>query len=160
MGNKIKGNNKFMRRNRSNVVREKEIMSKTNTLVREIMHEGVVTMRGDDTLGDIAATLSDAEVSALVITNDEGVAIGVISQIDLVSLYFDKKCLTRKARDVMTEGVIDIQPNASVEEGAVRMAKRNIHRLFVLDEKRRPIGVLSVTDVVRDMRDTYQEERL
>ncbi len=122
----------------------------SETLVREIMNEGVITCLASESLGEVAAILSDAEVSAAVVVDEAGIAQGVISQIDLVRRYGEE--LTAQCADeAMTALLLTISGEATVREGAAKMVKENVHRLFVLDEAGRPRGVLSMTDVVREI---------
>jgi CBS domain-containing protein len=56
----------------------------------------------------------------------------------------------------MTPNVITISPEATVKEAVDLMLKHNIRRLLVTEktpEGERPIGVISTTDVIRDMRE-------
>ena len=54
----------------------------------------------------------------------------------------------------MTAGVISIPEDATVAEAAKRMLESKIHRLLVIDETGRPLGILSTTDIIREMRGT------
>jgi predicted transcriptional regulator len=51
-------------------------------------------------------------------------------------------------RDVMTTEVVGVGPDIPVPEMARVMLGRGVHRLLVLDQAGRPIGVVSVNDVL------------
>jgi len=126
------------------------------TLVRQIMVEGVITCRADTTLQEVAALLDDAEISALVVVDDRGVAVGVISQMDVIK-YYGQDIRSKRARDVlaereMKEMVVSVAPGDHVEKAVRLMLDKDIHRVFILDEAGRPAGVVSAGDVIRDMR--------
>jgi CBS domain-containing protein len=56
----------------------------------------------------------------------------------------------------MTPKVVTIAQEATVHEAVDLMLKHNIRRLLVTEETtegERPVGVISTTDVIRDMRE-------
>ena len=56
----------------------------------------------------------------------------------------------------MARKVIDIAPTASIKEAIALMLENNIRRLLVTEETaegKRAVGVISTTDVIRDMRE-------
>ena len=55
----------------------------------------------------------------------------------------------------MTEEVVDVHPEESVADAVALLVSKDIHRLLVTEETgggKMPIGVLSTTDIIRDMR--------
>ena len=54
----------------------------------------------------------------------------------------------------MTSKVISISENATVGEAARKLLESHIHRLLVVSEGGTPLGILSTTDIVREMRGT------
>ncbi len=52
-------------------------------------------------------------------------------------------------RDVMTTAVVTVDPATPVHELARLMLERQVHRLVVLDGQRRPIGVVTVSDLMQ-----------
>jgi CBS domain-containing protein len=134
---------------------------KTNELqihekrVEDVMHYGVITCRTDTLLKEVVRIITDTDVHALVVIHDNGNVAGIVSHMDLLRLY-GQNLLEYKAEDVMTPNVITISPEATVKEAVDLMLKHNIRRLLVTEktpEGERPIGVISTTDVIRDMRE-------
>lgn len=127
-------------------------------LVGEIMHHGVLTCRRETPIQDVARQMSEQDVSALVVVDDEGNMVGLVSRTDLVNarLYeqYWKHWRGLTAGHIMVTDVVTVRPEDTVEEASRRMMERRIHRVVVVDDTEgglKPIGVLSVTDVVRDM---------
>jgi CBS domain-containing protein len=52
----------------------------------------------------------------------------------------------------MTPEVISVSEKATVKEAATKLLQSNIHRLLVVDDRDRPLGILSTTDIIREMR--------
>jgi len=94
------------------------------------------------------------------VVNDEGHLIGLISRTDLVNarLYeqYWKHWRGLTAGHIMVTDVVSVHIGDSMQEASRLMMERRIHRVVVVEadgEGVRPIGVVSVTDVVRDIAD-------
>jgi len=124
--------------------------------VRDWMHEGVVTCRSDTPVVEIAATMEEKDISALVVVSESGDAIGVISRTDLVNARFVEPYLKHwrgmAAEHLMSKPAISVSPNTEIAEAARILHEKNIHRLVVVERSGdhiRPLGILSVTDLAR-----------
>ncbi|MDA8171297.1 MAG: CBS domain-containing protein [Nitrospiraceae bacterium] len=122
--------------------------------VRDIMTKGVITGRTDDTLPEIAKTMADKGISSLIIVSQEGNAVGIISSLDVVRAFgsrSEEQIKNTKASEVMTHPVYDVNAEMTLEKVANIMVIKNIHRVVVLssDKSRKPVGVLSATDIVK-----------
>ncbi|AIT63452.1 CBS domain protein [Coxiella burnetii str. Namibia] len=56
-------------------------------------------------------------------------------------------------RDVMSEGVEYCYENDDLDEATKRMERKQIHRLIVLNDKKRMTGILSLGDIARRSQD-------
>ena len=95
------------------------------------------------------------EVHAIVVMGDDGTVQGIISHMDIIRLY-GQNLMEHTASEVMTPGVIFTAPNTTVAEAAQQMLERDVHRLLVceiaVDGKHKPVGIISTTDIVKQMR--------
>jgi CBS domain-containing protein len=122
------------------------------------MHVGVITCGGDTPIADVAASMATYEVSALVVVDDAGYAVGVISRTDLVNATFVQPYLRHwrgmTARHLMSSPVVSVRAETSVEDASRLIRERKIHRVVVTEpegDRERPVGVLSVTDLARHL---------
>ncbi|HMQ31126.1 MAG TPA: CBS domain-containing protein [Chloroflexaceae bacterium] len=127
-------------------------------LVGEVMHHGVLTCRRDTPIQDVARTMSENDVSALVVINDEGHMIGLVSRTDLVNarLYeqYWRHWRGLTASHIMVTDVVAVGKGDSTQLASKLMMERRIHRVVVVEEAgegKKPVGILSVTDLVRDI---------
>jgi len=123
-------------------------------LVRDLMHRGVITCKPETSLLEVVRVIADTDVHAIVVVDAKGVAKGIISHMDILPLY-GEDLSNYQAKDIMTASVIEVSPETPVTEAARIMLDHKIHRLVVTKpsrEGRKPIGVLSTTDIIRDMR--------
>jgi crotonyl-CoA carboxylase/reductase len=123
------------------------------TLVREAMHEGVITCPVEAKLAEVARLLLENRIHAVVVTRDD-TPVGVVSQTDLVLARQGRsrqQAAVLTAGDVMTPNPLTCEPDMLLADAVTLMARRGIHRLFVTepDEPRVPIGVLSFSDILK-----------
>ena len=127
----------------------------TSVRVRDIMHRGVITCKPEALLKEVVRILSDTGVHALIVASSGTEIEGVISHMDVIKLY-GQNLLDYKAKDIMTSLVIDVSPGASVAEAIRILLENRVHRLLVTEEGphgKIAVGVLSTTDIIREMRD-------
>lgn len=143
-------------------------MSEKPELVRDVMHEGVITCKPDTPVTDVIHTMNEYDISALVVVDDAGYAVGVVSRTDLVNAGFVAPYLHHfrgmTAEHLMSSPVIAVGPDTPLTEAAQILREKRIHRLVVVNEEDpnhlRPIGILSVTDLVRELEELAPAERL
>jgi len=134
-------------------------------LVRDFMHPGILTCRSDATLGQVAVMLYQHHVHSLIVVDRDGRHVGVITDFDLMAgewLSADRDSLEVMRRmtagDLMSTPVDTIEADAPASEAARRMREKVIRRLLVV-EKDRPVGVISVSDLVASMAKAIPAER-
>ena len=123
--------------------------------VAELMRTDVKTVDIDATVGEAIATLADAHVSALPVTDVRGRIIGVVSTTDILCTLAEtsepdaRERLFEETpvREIMTPRSRVIAPDADAHEAAREMLYLDVHRLFVEDQGRL-VGVISQTDIV------------
>ncbi len=133
--------------------------------VKDCMRPGVLTCRKEIKIGQVAVLLDQHQVHSLMVTDRDGRIIGVITDFDLLAgewLSADPESLEvmrgLTAGDLMSSPVASIDANASVKEAAQRLIDENIRRLMVT-EKGKPVGVISVSDIVAKIGSTERLER-
>jgi CBS domain-containing protein len=131
-------------------------------LVRDLMHPGLITCKPNATLGQVAVLLNQHHVHALIVTDRDGRALGIISDFDLLAgewLSSDSKSLAtmRKltAADLMSHPVDSVEATVPLSEAATHLLEKEISRLLVT-ENGKPIGVISLSDFVASL---TQEEK-
>ncbi len=131
-------------------------LARVNKTVAEVMHEGVISCPLGTPVSQIARSMTEHDISALPVVDEGGYLAGIITRTDLVSLRaYQEYWRELKAENVMVRTLATITPDKTVAEASRLMTDKKIHRLIVveLNEKlhAKPIGVISQTDIVRDM---------
>lgn len=128
----------------------------TGETVRDIMTPDPISVRQDELLAHAAHLMEEHEVSGLPVVDADGSLVGMLSLTDMMRARWTQESWQRwpamLVGSVMVAPVVTAAPSMSVREAAALMTGRNVHRLVVVDdEQRRPIGVVSATDLVRLM---------
>ncbi len=94
-------------------------------------------------------------VSGLPVTDEDGALVGVVSQTDFVHLDSpDVRSLIRhessriRVGEVMSRPPVTVAMTTPLLQAARMMSDERVHRVVVVDDQQRPIGVLSAIDFV------------
>jgi CBS domain-containing membrane protein len=126
--------------------------------VEQIMAKNPATLDRNDTLDLADDVMSVGRIRHMPVI-EEGNVVGIISQRDLFrsalvkALGFGSKTQTVisrtiKVKEIMTNHVITISPDASVKEAARVMIERKIGCLPVVEDEKL-VGLVTETDILR-----------
>jgi CBS domain-containing protein len=123
-------------------------------MVRDVMSRNVVGCTPDTTVREAARRMADERVNALVVLEEaSGELEGLVSRSDLARVY-DQDPDSIAIESVMSQEVQTIIPNVPVSAAVMIMLDHKVDRLVIMHSKpapQRPVGVLSLSDVVRDI---------
>ena len=131
-------------------------------LVKNFMNKKVVTCRKSDTLKFALSLMNKNQISRLVVTDENGYPVGLISTNTLLthSDYFTKdKTRSREyllpingekltVEDLLTDELLTINEEDDLAVAASKMIKNNVGGIPVVDSNQNLIGIVSKTDVV------------
>ncbi len=129
--------------------------------VRDLMTRDVIAARPGDTLAHLRDLMVDRDVRHMPIIEGEGDLVGLVSQRDLlrnhlieqtdVPDFIEDALLERLlVRELMTTGVVSIEPESDIREAAQIMYENKYGCLPVV-EGTRLVGILTESDFVRLM---------
>lgn len=116
--------------------------------VSDIMVKDVVTAKENDKIRDIAIRMYEKKIGSVVIVDDEGKPIGIVTERDLVYVVARALAPDTPAWMVMTEDPIVINENALVTEAMEKMRVQNIRHLPVVNAEGKLVGMISFRDIV------------
>ncbi|WP_440952985.1 CBS domain-containing protein [Methanococcoides sp. FTZ1] len=127
-----------------------------NMQVKDVMTRGVVTVPMGSNAVEIARTMADNNVSAIIAIEENGETFGVISDVDILRKMKDKNWEIASVEDIMSDSVETITPSATVHDAADLMVQKKVHRLIVMSEETvgasyRPVGILSARDIIKQL---------
>jgi CBS domain-containing protein len=135
----------------------------------DLMTQPVLLVPREMSLCAAARLLAQARVSGAPVVDEDGRCIGVLSNTDFLH-YAEREgrrrgpCRTEaihawqivaeeatddeRVGDCMTADPVTVPPHTSIQRLAHMMMDAHIHRLIVVDNRERPIGIVSSTDIL------------
>jgi CBS domain-containing protein len=101
-------------------------------LVRDLMKVGVKTCPMSTPIIEIARLLLDADLEAVVVLDEEGHAVGIVSQDELVRAYGRDDIQELTAESIMREQVPQIPPDIPVTAAAQIMHDLRVRVVFLM----------------------------
>ena len=151
--------------------------------VRDIMTTDVVSAKRGTPVNELAKLMGARDISGVPVLDDAGAVVGVVTELDMIvrNTRLDmprfiqildlgriplerrsdyehrmRHMLGARAEDLMSEDVVTIGPDDSVEDLAELMVKRRVNPVPVV-ENGKLIGIVSRADII-DMMAAEMEE--
>ncbi len=130
--------------------------------VEHVMTQPVDVVTMDCSVRDIRAIFERGKYHHLLVENEAGECVGVISDRDLLKHLSpfvgkltersaDTATLNARAHQIMTRQLVAVRPRTTLRDAARIMLDHKVSCLPVLDAKRRCIGILTLRDIARLM---------
>ena len=123
------------------------------------MTTDVVTVSASATVEQVARTLIDHKMSGAPVVNDDGYLVGIISEYQLLELIYDPNLTTKPINDLMTNDVITVDIEDSLDEVTNLLVLHRIRRVPVVQDGR-PVGIITRGDLLRWRMDHFANCRL
>jgi CBS domain-containing protein len=124
--------------------------------VGDLMHKGVIACKPETPMNEVVRIVSDTDVHAIVVMGDNDRAAGIVSHTDIIR-FFGEDLSQYTAGEVMSKTVFDVEAGQPAKAAADLMLEKDVRRLIVVEvegDSRKPVGIISTTDLVKEMRGT------
>ncbi|MGE0321983.1 MAG: HPP family protein [Polyangiaceae bacterium] len=122
-------------------------------LVSDIMTRNVLTVSPDASVQDIAWGLRIRGVSGAPVKDGEGHVLGIVSRTDLNNPDRVGESAAESgqttAGEAMTPALFAVRDTDTVLDAAKRMVETGTHRLVVVDDAGKLVGIVTPMDVLR-----------
>jgi CBS domain-containing protein len=117
--------------------------------VKQLMTPYPVVVDEATPVAQCARLMDDRDIGALGVMR-EGQLVGVLTDRDIVirAVARDRDLATIAAGEIASPDVVAVPPEAPVEEAERRMQERAVRRLFIVAEDGRPVGILTLDDLI------------
>src|SRR5438067_13582566 len=103
--------------------------------VAEVMNRNVLAVDPTASIGEAAEKMMDAGVGAVVVMEDMVRLVGIVTERDILRAVAQRaRAAEARVRQWMTESVVTIEPETTVEDAAQMMFERNFRPLPVTKE--------------------------
>jgi len=116
--------------------------------VSDLMSTPPITAGEETPIEEIAKIMWDNRVGSVMITDSEGVLVGIVTERDILySVANNKVGKGLPACMVMTENPVTVTPDTLLINAIDKMRKVNVRHLPVVNNENKPVGMLSLRDV-------------
>ena len=118
--------------------------------VRQLMTTPALSVGAGESVEVAARTLTQYNIGALPVRDEDGALCGVVTDRDLVTrcMAAQKSMASTKVEDVMTSGVAFVTPDMDASVAAHLMGRKQVRRLPVVEDGRL-CGMLALADFAR-----------
>lgn len=153
------------------------------TLVSDVMRTDFPRLGRQDSIGQVARTLSSSDLPGLPVVDGDRV-VGIVTESDLIERQADveaptpvpfldaiflvdagrkyrdeiRRVLAHTADEVMTRPVFNIRASATMNQLATLMVTDHVNPVPVLDDDDRLVGIVSRADLVRHIANLESSE--
>lgn len=139
--------------------------------VNDFMRKSLITIEASASVQEAANRMKDKNISSLVVVDEIGRPLGLITERDLVRKVCIQDVSTSKLiiKEIMSSPLITIDSNSSASEAVDMMLRNNVRHLLVVDSKPsegldNPIGIVTPLDFTKsegyagsDDNDTFEK---
>jgi len=118
---------------------------------RDVMVSNPVTISHSATVMEGIKLMESRNVASLIVVDDDGRVLGVVTAKDIVMRVIAKRLDPEsvKLRDVVSKPVTVVEPDAPLKHVINMMIGTGHGHIPVVDEAGRPIGIVTVDDVLK-----------
>ena len=124
--------------------------------VRDLMRKKIETIKESASVQEAANKMKEKNVSSLVVVDENGRPLGLITERDLVRKICIRDVYTSKVinKDIMSSPLITVKSKSLSSEAVDIMLQNNVRHLLVIDNEssedvNKPIGMITPLDFTR-----------
>ncbi|HAX17182.1 MAG TPA: hypothetical protein DCY00_01105 [Actinobacteria bacterium] len=144
-------------------------------MAKDIMSGNVITIDKNASIEELSALLIEKKISGVPVTDENGIMVGIATEGDIIvkdtDLHFPRyfklldgiiylesftkfknnlrKHLAIKVEEIMTRKVISASSDTKINDIAEMMVNNRVNRIPIVDEKNKPIGIVTRADIVK-----------
>ena len=124
--------------------------------VKDLMRKKIETIKESASVQQAANKMKEKNVSSLVVVDENGRPLGLITERDLVRKVCIRDVYTSKVinKDIMSSPLITVKSKSLLSEAVDIMLQNNVRHLLVIDNEssedvNKPIGIITPLDFTR-----------
>ncbi|HIE23740.1 MAG TPA: CBS domain-containing protein [Candidatus Korarchaeota archaeon] len=121
--------------------------------VSEVMTPNIISVEPSVSVADVAEVMDKHGIGSVLVRSNERI-VGIITERDIimrcVAKIRDRLPSNVRAEEIMTKDLITISGDADIFEAAKMMSEYDIRRLIVVDNSGKPMGIISMKDILRE----------
>jgi CBS domain-containing protein len=132
------------------VLQNCKIHLETEIPVKEIMQTNVKTIDYNANVVDAACKMCSQDIAGSCIVLKHNIPVGIVTEQDINCKVVAKNKSPNETlvKEIMTESLITIHQNESVEQALKMMTRNRVRRLLVVNTEDKLIGIITVRDIL------------
>ena len=137
--------------------------------IENLMKTELITLSMDSTLNNAKDIFENNSIHHLIITDDEGVLAGIVTDRDLFKhlsptvgtsqeTHRDTALMQKKLHQIMARSLITAKAKQSLNEAVVLFYDNHISCLPVVDKQNKPIGIITWRDILKVLALQYKKK--
>ncbi len=122
---------------------------------RDIMTEGVITIRPSCTIQEAVELLLSEDISGLPVVDDRGRLVGIVTEFALLAVAYDEKVMQDAVAQHMTTDLLTVEASDPIRKVADLCVVHRVRRVPVMDSGKL-VGLISRCDVLRAIYESRQ----
>lgn len=129
--------------------------------IMDAARKRLAVLSQDASVFDAAEILANPAIPVVVVCNEAGVTVGVISRTDILKTIAGKRsdALDTNASAMMTQAILSCDANQTVQQVWGLLNARSLRCAPILDGDGRPLGVVHARDLARALLDEVAREK-
>src|SRR5215469_17388737 len=129
--------------------------------VSDILRKKLESVEETTSIQEVAMKMKDRNVSSLVVVDTNGKPVGIVTERDIITKVCINDVPTSKviSNEIMSTPLITIEGNSSTSTAAEMMIKNDVRHLLVIDDRNKPIGIITPLDLTRNQGSIADEDR-
>jgi len=114
---------------------------------KDIMTENIISVREDTPIYEAVEIIVKHGISGMPVVKDDMALVGIVSEKDLIKLFYAKEGENNRVRDFMTQPAVHFDVDESLLDVCDFLMK-NIFRRVPITSKDKLAGIISIKDVL------------
>jgi signal-transduction protein with cAMP-binding, CBS, and nucleotidyltransferase domain len=129
--------------------------------ISDILRKKLETVEDRTSIQEVAKKMKDRDVSSLVVVDTNGKPVGIVTERDIITKVCikDGHTSTVISKEIMSTPLITIKGSSSTSTAAEMMIKNDVRHLLVVDDRNKPMGIITPLDLTRNQGDAADEDR-
>lgn len=119
--------------------------------VSELMTPNATTISPNARMDQAVKMMAEHDIGCLPVTDDDQRVVGIVTDRDICLAAADRDVpmSALPVSDAMTKEVVAVTPSTPIDHAERLLRERQLHRLPVIDEDQRAIGMISLNDLAQ-----------
>lgn len=115
----------------------------------DLMTTPPVTIGLNEPIEEAAKKMYENRIGSLLVVDEHGKLAGIVTERDIIYAVARNKVGKKlPVWEIMTENPVTVNPDTPLIEAVEKMREANIRHLPVVDEEGKPVGMLSLRDIL------------